>query len=389
MRGVERAPALLDHAAVGHLVGEGVLERVLEVGKEARLVQELRRLQLREGAPQLVLCHLRDRLQERHRHVLADDRGGLEQPLQLGARAGRCARPRIACTVRRHLDGLDRPAPAGRRRARRPAPASRRAFARSPRGRADCPPSARSGAAVSDRDRRRRRPGACSAARRRSRAAADRCGAGGSSVLLPHPCRYSGTIVDAQASIGAVGRLSTRLSSTRLGLGVDPVEVLEHEQQRLDADSRAAAARLTPSSARWRRCAGIEGEERIVSPEGVEHPQDSGHRVLERRGRGSAAVPVTLARHAAGIVAIVDAKVAAQEIGERQERRCLAIGDRAGLRARASDCVRCEWMNSKKSRDLPTPGSPTTATTCPRPRPACSAAWRSCVHLGCRGRRIA
>ena len=43
-RGVERAPALLEHAVVGHLVGEGVLERVLEVGKEPRLVQELRGL---------------------------------------------------------------------------------------------------------------------------------------------------------------------------------------------------------------------------------------------------------------------------------------------------------------------------------------------------------
>ena len=50
--GVKDAPALLDHAGVRHLVREGVLERVLEVGKGARLVQEFRRLQLREGMPQ-------------------------------------------------------------------------------------------------------------------------------------------------------------------------------------------------------------------------------------------------------------------------------------------------------------------------------------------------
>ena len=38
---VERASPLLEEAPVGHLVGEGMLERVLEVGEEPRLVEEL------------------------------------------------------------------------------------------------------------------------------------------------------------------------------------------------------------------------------------------------------------------------------------------------------------------------------------------------------------
>ena len=50
--GVQHAPPLLEQAAVGHLVGQGVLEGVLQLGEEARLVQELGRLQVRETAVQ-------------------------------------------------------------------------------------------------------------------------------------------------------------------------------------------------------------------------------------------------------------------------------------------------------------------------------------------------
>ena len=38
---VERAAPLTEHAAVGDLVGEGVLERLLDLGEERRLVEEL------------------------------------------------------------------------------------------------------------------------------------------------------------------------------------------------------------------------------------------------------------------------------------------------------------------------------------------------------------
>ena len=53
--GVERAPPVLEQAVVGHLVREGVLEGVLEVGHEPRLVEELGGLQVRETAPQGLL----------------------------------------------------------------------------------------------------------------------------------------------------------------------------------------------------------------------------------------------------------------------------------------------------------------------------------------------
>ena len=50
----------MEQAAVSHLVGERVLEGVLEIGEELRLVDELGRLQAGQAAPQLVLGVLGD-----------------------------------------------------------------------------------------------------------------------------------------------------------------------------------------------------------------------------------------------------------------------------------------------------------------------------------------
>jgi hypothetical protein len=107
------------------------------------------------------------------------------------------------------------------------------------------------------------------------------------------------------------------------------VKVLEHEQQRLDATLTQEEA-LDAVERALAALPGIEGEERILSPEGVEQPHDRGHRVLERRIESEHGAH-HLGADAAGIVAIVDAKVAAQEIGDRQKRRRLAIGDRTRL----------------------------------------------------------
>ena len=49
---MKHTPPLLEEAAVGDLVGEGVLEGVLALGKEARLVEKLGRLEVRETTVQ-------------------------------------------------------------------------------------------------------------------------------------------------------------------------------------------------------------------------------------------------------------------------------------------------------------------------------------------------
>ena len=81
--GVQHPPPLLQQAAVGHLVGEGVLEGVLALGEEARLVEELGGLQVREAAVQRLLGQLGNGLQQRQGHLGANDGGGLEQALLL------------------------------------------------------------------------------------------------------------------------------------------------------------------------------------------------------------------------------------------------------------------------------------------------------------------
>ena len=81
--GMQRPPPLLQKAAVGHLVGEGVLEGVRVVRKEARLIEEFGRLQVRQTAVQGVLGQLGNGLHQGQGHLGADDRGRLEEPLLL------------------------------------------------------------------------------------------------------------------------------------------------------------------------------------------------------------------------------------------------------------------------------------------------------------------
>ena len=95
---VKLAAPLLQQAAVRDLVGERVLEGVLEIREEPGLVEELGGLQVVEPATERLVRQLGDRLEQRERHVLADDRGGLQEALVLRAAAGRCAAS-IACTV--------------------------------------------------------------------------------------------------------------------------------------------------------------------------------------------------------------------------------------------------------------------------------------------------
>ena len=85
--GMNGASPLLEHAAVGHLVGEGVLERVLGRREEPGLVEELRGLQPRQAIPQLIFRLLRRLEKHGPGDVLADDGGGLEKLLVPGREA--------------------------------------------------------------------------------------------------------------------------------------------------------------------------------------------------------------------------------------------------------------------------------------------------------------
>ena len=103
--GVQGSPPLLEQAAVGHLVGQGVLEGVCELREEAGFVEELGGLEVAEPAAQLLLGQLGDGLQQGEGHLRADDRGGLEQALLLG-RQPIDARRQDRLDRRRHLQAV-------------------------------------------------------------------------------------------------------------------------------------------------------------------------------------------------------------------------------------------------------------------------------------------
>ena len=81
---MQHAPPLLQETARRHLVGEGMGERVCQLGKQPGLIQKLGGLQVGETTVQLGLGHLGNGLQQGQGHLRADHGGGLEEPLLLG-----------------------------------------------------------------------------------------------------------------------------------------------------------------------------------------------------------------------------------------------------------------------------------------------------------------
>ena len=82
--GMQRAPPLLQEAAIGHLVGEGVLEGVLALGEEPRLIEKLGGLQVGQAAVERLLGQLGNGLQQRQGHLGANHGSRLQEALLLG-----------------------------------------------------------------------------------------------------------------------------------------------------------------------------------------------------------------------------------------------------------------------------------------------------------------
>src|SRR5262245_31379060 len=97
----------LQQTAVGDFVGKGVLEGVLKVGKELRLVEEFCRLQACKVAPEHVLRRIHNPLEDAEWKVLADGRGRLQEPFFL-VRQAIDARRQGGLYRRSDLDGLKR-----------------------------------------------------------------------------------------------------------------------------------------------------------------------------------------------------------------------------------------------------------------------------------------
>jgi len=75
---MQGATALLEQAAVRYLVGERVLERILQLREQAGLVQEFGCLECRHPAAEVFVIRISDSTQKGVRHILADHGGRLE-----------------------------------------------------------------------------------------------------------------------------------------------------------------------------------------------------------------------------------------------------------------------------------------------------------------------
>src|SRR5262245_4954397 len=76
---VQYPPPLQQQAVVGYLVSEGVLKGVVRLGEQARLIQELRRLEMRQATVQRLFGQVRNGSQQGAGHVRTNHRSGLEQ----------------------------------------------------------------------------------------------------------------------------------------------------------------------------------------------------------------------------------------------------------------------------------------------------------------------
>src|SRR5262245_18959637 len=84
---MECPPSVLEKAAVGYLVSQGMLKGEFTLREEARLVEELGRLEASEAAVHGVFGHLGNILQQRQEYLGTDDRRGLQELLFLWGQA--------------------------------------------------------------------------------------------------------------------------------------------------------------------------------------------------------------------------------------------------------------------------------------------------------------
>src|SRR5262249_21221507 len=80
---VEHSPAFVKQAAVGDVVCQGMLERVLDFGKKPGLPEEFGLLEPCETLMQFIVVQFSNGFEQTKRDVLADDRRRLQEALVL------------------------------------------------------------------------------------------------------------------------------------------------------------------------------------------------------------------------------------------------------------------------------------------------------------------
>ena len=275
--------------------------------------------------PQDVLGHLRDRLEDRKWHILADDRGRLEEALLFGRepvdpsgqdrldrRRDLNARERVGEAIGAALPGqhlrLDQRADALLQEERVPLGALDQEVLERPKG----------GVRAQERVQQG-------------------LGALGRQGVEPE-LRVVGLAAPAMRVLGAVvheeehpGRRQALDQTVQdgLGLAVDPVEVLEDDEQRLDLAlaQEQTLDRLQGPLAALRR---VERRPRGVVHRHVQQRQERGHGGLEGLVQRQELAGDLLA-DGPRIVLVLNLQVSLEQVDHGQIRRGLPVGDRAGL----------------------------------------------------------
>ena len=227
---MERSPPLLEQAPVGHRLGQRVLERVLDVGEEVRLVEELAGLKPRQPLLQVSLGETAHRAQQRQGQIAPDHGGALQEPLVLERQV---VDPRREDRLHRgrHLDVGDRLGqPASAPRPDQHLLLDQRANALLEEERVALR------AVDQELLERAARSGPSPSSTRRS-CSAFSAGSGvepqlGVVRLVAPRVPVLGPVVDEQQDARG-GQALDQAVQERLRLGIDPVQVLEDEEERL------------------------------------------------------------------------------------------------------------------------------------------------------------
>src|SRR5262245_9331035 len=78
---VQRTATLVEQALVGDVLHQRVLERILRIREQTRLVEQLARSETPEGLRKALLVEIGDALEQRQRDLVANHRGALQEVL--------------------------------------------------------------------------------------------------------------------------------------------------------------------------------------------------------------------------------------------------------------------------------------------------------------------
>ena len=322
---VQHPPPLQQEAAVGHLVRQGMLEGVFRLGEQAGLIQELRRLEVRQAAVQRRLGQLRNGLEQGQGHLGANHGRRLQEPLLLRRQpVDACCQHRLHRG--RHLNGRQRLRQAVRPRFAHQHPGLHQGAHALLQ---------KEGIALGARNQELlegRQAGIVPQQGLQELVSAGRgqrvepqlrvVGLAAPAVLVLGP------VVDQQQQAGG-GQALHQAIEQGLGLGIDPVQVLKHQQQRLHLAfaQQHALEGLEGALAALRR---IEGAKRTVLRQHLQERQQRREGVLqglvERQHLAGHLGP-----HRAGVILLVEVAVALEQVKDGEVGCRLAVGHRGAL----------------------------------------------------------